>query len=65
MKILMPDEAKAQGVLTKRDLVDIVRALRYQAGVSSQRSYIARQRRDDLADKIEINIQRAFGKGKA
>lgn len=52
LNIVTDKEAKEQGILTKRDLQDIVKALRYLPGVSSPRSYITRQRRDDLADKI-------------
>ena len=57
MKIITDQEAKEQGVLTKRDLTDIVKALRYE-----RRYYLLTQRRkDELACKIEVNIRRAFG----
>jgi hypothetical protein len=58
VKIYTDQEAREQGVLTKRDLTDIVKVLRLAA---AQATFKRQCRLDTLADKLEVNLKRAFG----
>lgn len=59
MKVIFPDEAKEQGILTKKDLQDIVKALRYVPGTTKPiGNYIPTAGRNALADKLDIQMKK-------
>lgn len=64
MNVLMPDEVKEQGVLTRKDIEDTIATLRYghlQIMLERNRNKVPiAKRRAEIADKFEIQLKRCF-----